>query len=479
MLKRKPLAAAVAAALGVSSFGGVLGTAALAQEDDALTGDEPIEEIITTGSRIVTEDGFGRTSPVTVMGMDNIASLGLTRVEDLLNSLPSVETALHSFDANGISGTASIDLRGLGSNRTLVLFNGRRMQPGGVAATAPDVNQIPSAMIERVEVLTGGASATYGADAVAGVVNFIMRRVNGVEISVGSSGYQHDNDDSYITPLMDARNFVYPTGSSGVDGQAYNIDIVIGGDFADGRGNATAYATWRENEELLQASRDYGSCALNSAGTTCGGSGNAIIPNFYIAPLVGGAMDWGQYQYLTLASDSSLITSSGNVYNYAPVNHFMRPDTRWSFGAFVDFEINERATAYVETGFALDKTYGQIAESGTFFAEEYHLPIDNSIFPANFSSSLATLWPGETDFGLYIGKRNVEGGPRQSNYLHDGYRIVSGVRGAINDDWDYDVSFMYGHTSSSQVSINDFFGPRIAIAVDGVLCAADPTCIPY
>ena len=154
--------------------------------------------MIVTGSRIATVDGFGRTSPVTVVGMDAIESTGLTRVEDVLNRLPHVETGLHSFDANGISGTASIDLRGLGADRTLVLMNGRRLQPGGVSTQSVDVNQIPSAMIERVEVLTGGASATYGADAVAGVVNFIMRRVDGVEISAGISGYQHDNDNKYI-----------------------------------------------------------------------------------------------------------------------------------------------------------------------------------------------------------------------------------------------------------------------------------------
>jgi len=180
------------------------------------------------------------------------------------------------------------------------------MQPGGVQATAVDVNQIPAAMIERVEVLTGGASATYGADAVAGVVNFIMRRVDGVEISAGVSGYQHDNGNKYITNLMDAKGFDYPTGSSGIDGKAYNIDIVIGGDFAGGKGNATVYATWRDNEELLQAERDYSSCALSNSATSCGGSGNAIVPNFYVAPIVDGAMDWSQYQYLTLNPDSSL-----------------------------------------------------------------------------------------------------------------------------------------------------------------------------
>ncbi len=197
-------------------------------------------------------------------------------------------------------------LRGLGSFRTLVLMNGRRLQPGGVSATSVDVNQIPSAMIERVEVLTGGASATYGADAVAGVVNFIMRRVTGVEISAGISGYQHKNDNKYLTELMDRRDFEYPTGSSGIDGQAYNIDLVIGGDFDDGRGNATVYATWRKNQELLQAERDYSSCALNGAGTSCGGSANAIVPNFFIAPSVDGVSDYSVSEFLSLQPDNSL-----------------------------------------------------------------------------------------------------------------------------------------------------------------------------
>jgi len=547
MLKRKPVAVAVAAALGASSFG-VLGSGvAFAQDNDS---DEPIEEIVTTGSRIVTQDGFGRTSPVQVMNTDDITSLGLTRVEDVLNSLPQVETALHSFDANGISGTASIDLRGLGAFRTLVLMNGKRMQPGGVQATSVDVNQIPSAMIERIEVLTGGASATYGADAVAGVVNFIMRRMDGVEFSIGASGYQHDNSNSYVPPLMDARNFDYPVGDSGVGGKAYNVDLIVGSDFANGRGNATVYGTWRENEEMLQAERDYGSCALSAAGTSCGGSANAIVPNFFIAPAASGASAYDRSLFLTMTDGGPLEPWDGsNRYNYAPVNHFMRPDTRWSFGALADYEFSERATVYFEANYANNKTAGQIAESGTFFAEEYYLPYDNSLFPQQFQDDLTTFfdnqychatWIGfeadgttpdgrtnpdacidwtndpavdgdgnastalfqggglggdvyfqdgddpETgeflpfdEYGVYIGKRNVEGGPRASQFLHDAFRVVAGVKGAMTDNWDYDASYLYGETSSSMSYVNDFFAPRIRTAVDGDACAADGNCIPY
>jgi len=544
MLKRKPVAVAVAAALGASSFG-VLGSGvAFAQDNES---DEPIEEIVTTGSRIVTQDGFGRTSPVTVMNTDDITSLGLTRVEDVLNSLPQVETALHSFDANGISGTASIDLRGLGSFRTLVLMNGKRMQPGGVQATSVDVNQIPSAMIERVEVLTGGASATYGADAVAGVVNFIMRRMDGVEFSIGASGYQHDNSNAYVKPLMDARGFTYPTGDSGVGGQAYNIDLIVGSDFANGRGNATVYGTWRENEEMLQAERDYGSCALSNDAATCGGSANAVVPNFFIAPASGGTSDYSRSLFLSMGGPDGALTpwDGTNRYNYAPVNHFMRPDTRWSFGAMVDYEFSERATVYFEANYANNKTAGQIAESGTFFAEEYYLPLDNSVFPDQFRSDLTSYfdnqfchetWTGEDDlgnpianpnvcvditqsatengdgdpstgtllpgygediyfqdgddpttgefvpfdeYGVYIGKRNVEGGPRASNFLHDAFRMVAGVKGAMTDNWDYDASYLYGETSSSMSYVNDFFAPRIRVATDGDACAATAGCIPY
>ena len=436
MQHKKLLSLAVTSALGLTASLMATGVA-VAQEDQDENAEDMLEEVIVTGSRIATVDGFGRTSPVTVVGMDEIESTGLTRVEDILNTLPQVETGLHSFDANGISGTASIDLRGLGANRTLVLMNGRRFPPGGVSAIAVDVNQIPSAMIERVEVLTGGASATYGADAVAGVVNFIMRRVTGVEISAGISGYQHDNDNKFIQNLMDQKGFEYPTGGSGIDGQAYNVELVIGGDFADGRGNATIYGTWRQNQELLQGERDYSSCALSNSATSCGGSSTAVVPNFFIAPQVDGVSDYSVSEWMSLQPDGSLQPYDGtNIYNYGPINHFMRPDERWSLGAFVDYEINEHAIAYLETNFANDRTYGQIAESGTFYAAEYSLPLDNTVFPDQFRDALTAQWPGYDQFGIYIGKRNVEGGPRRQDFNHSAFRIVGGLKGAINDNWE-------------------------------------------
>ena len=181
-----------------------------------------------------------------------------------------------------------------------------------------------------------------------------------------------------------------------------------------------------------------------------------------------------------MQTDSSLLVlDPSNFYNYAPINFYMRPNERWSLGAFVDYEINPHAVAYLEIMFAKDGTTAQIAESGTFFSEPYPLPLDNAYFPENFKQSLEELWPGEDDFGIYIGKRNVEGGPRQDRLSHNSFRIVTGVRGVLKDDWEYDMSYMYAHTDSSSTTVNNLLGPRVAVAVDSRLCEADPDCIPY
>lgn len=483
-LRRKRLGLAILASLGCAPLATAL---ALAQDaaDESDFG-MVLEEVIVTGSRIVTEDGFGRTSPVTVVGMEEIESFGFTRIEDILNSLPQIEADQTSFISNGSTGTAALDLRGMGAKRTLVLINGRRMQPGGLYTSAPDVNQVPTGMIERVEVLTGGASATYGADAVTGVVNFIMRRVDGVEFSVGASGYQHDNRNGYIQGLMDDAGYDYPSGSSGLDGEAYIAEFVVGGDFAGGRGNATMYATWRENNALLHGARDYSSCALDRFGTRCGGSATAPVPNFLIAPLTEdglgpGGYDYYQEAFLALQPDSSLafFDDHPNRYNYAPVNYYMRPDERWSLGAFADFEINEHAVVYLETMGNSDQTRAQIAESGTFYYEAYPLPLSNAYFPENFRNSLAALWPGEDEFGIYIGKRNVEGGPRADITEHTSFRVVAGLKGVLAADWNYDVSYLHAQTASSSVYVNDYYAPPLAIAVDSRLCETTPGCIPY
>ena len=469
----------IALAFGAASTAAFTSAAVSAQEQTEEAKDK-VERIEVTGSRIKRVD-VETASPVQITSSEEIKLSGFTRVEDLMNSLPQVEASETAFQANGASGVATLDLRGMGSQRTLVLVNGRRLQPGGIYSQSPDVNQIPSALVDRVEILTGGGSATYGADAVAGVVNFVMKKdFEGMEINIGGSGYQHDNDNKFIQELMDKRKFEYPSGSSGIDGKTGNIDITAGGSLGS-KGHVTAYATWRQVDELRQGARDYSSCALNAGATACGGSGTTPIPNFYFYPIYDGATDYDQEKFWTLNSNSQFINSSGNVYNYAPINHFMRPDERYTLGAFVNYEISEYARPYMEVSFMNDRTVAQIAESGTFYAEEYNLDINNPLFSdaqrAQFRSTFGNDVEG---VAAYIGKRNVEGGARASDLEHSAFRMVTGVEGIINDTWSYDVSFLKGVTASNTAYLNDFFGPRIAQAIGAEGAdACTGTCIPY
>jgi len=479
------LSRAIRCALGLSFAATVaMPNAALAQEEDVAE----LERVQVTGSRIQRTD-IETATPVYVMSNEDIRAGGYQRVEDILNTLPQVEAAQTAFVSNGSTLTASVDLRGLGSSRTLVLFNGRRLPPGGVYTSAPDINQIPAAMIERVEVLTGGGSSVYGADAVAGVINFILRKdFEGIEISANWSAYQHDNSNSYMQGLMDARGFEYETGDSGFDGDATSLSVVLGGQFADGRGHATGYIDYRSVDAMFQSERDYSSCALSGAGTACGGSSTAPNPNFFITPVNFLNPDTGEIEgdseaeiFVTLDPNSNFISAAGNVYNFAPVNYFQRPDTRYAMGAFLGYELNQNFRPYMEVNFMHDRSVAQIAESGTFYAERYLIDLDNrNVFSDAQAAQLQAEFgiPADQEMQVYVGKRNVEGGGRQNIADHTSYRFVVGTEGDLGMNWAYDASYMYSAVSSSAPYVNDFYLPRVreAIGVDG---ACEEPCIPY
>ena len=464
-MKNSKMSLAVRSALGLAAVATAMSSGLVFGQEET---SEALEEVIVTGSLIKRVDGFESASPVVVSTAAEISASGISKVEDFLNSLPQLSAGQNSYVSNGASGTATLDLRGMGSSRTLVLINGRRMGGGGAYGESADTNQIPTAMLERVEVLTGGASTVYGADAVAGVVNFVMRKdFDGVELNIGTSGFMHDNDNSYVADLMDAKGFDYPKGGDGVDGQADTMDLVMGSSFADGKGQATAYVTWRKGSELRQGARDYSSCALNSTGTSCGGSGNAIVPNFYISQRnAAGTLDWDTFEYWTLDSGSNFVPSEGNIYNYAPINHFMRPDEKWSFGTMMDLQLNDSTELYAEIMATDYNTKAQIAESGTFFAEEYYIDYDSALLNDSQRQALTDTWglASGDDFAVYIGKRNVEGGPRASVITNASFRIVLGARGEVQG-WDYDVNYQKNSVDSSVTYINDFFAPNISTAL--------------
>src|SRR6185437_10887779 len=248
-----------------------------------------LQEVVVTGSRIV-QPGLSSISPVTAISAKDIASQGVTSVEDVLNNLPQVMADQGAMTSNGATGTATVDLRGLGPQRTLVLVNGKRLMPGQpsivpVEANAADLDTIPIALVERVDVLTGGAAAVYGADAVAGVVNFVMNdHFQGFEIDANASAYQHDQH-SFWGQFAPAAGFGQ-AHSSVWDGATKDVTLIMGGNFADGKGNATAYVGYRRTGAVLEADRDFSLCTL--VGTNCAGSSTSQTGRWFAAGFVPG-----------------------------------------------------------------------------------------------------------------------------------------------------------------------------------------------
>jgi iron complex outermembrane recepter protein len=467
----------------------------------AQAADETISEVIVTGSRISTPN-MTSISPVTAIAAEDIAATGKVRVEDILNQLPQAMAAQGSMISNGSSGTATVDLRGLNAKRTLVLINGRRLMPGnpdsgpGPNAAAPDLNQIPRALIERVEVLTGGASSVYGADAVAGVVNFIMNtRFEGVKVEANYTFNQHKNDN----PAADVvRNAGYALPDSSVNtGYARDFSFVMGSNFADDKGNATFYATYRDVEAILQGQYDFSACTLNSGDAfTCGGSGTTFPSR--LRPRAPDSAGGGLGNFIIDSGTGALrpYNSATDTYNFGPANFYQRPDERYTAGVFTDLEVSEGMTAYGEFMFMKDRSTSQIAPSGSF-GQEFTVPCSNPLFTAQEAQlfcgqyGLSTAANSTDTVNVVVNRRNVEGGGRQNDIGHESYRIVLGLRGDLNDTWSYDVYGQYGTTNFTSLQTADFSITRLGRAMDvvrdangnavcrSVMDGTDPACVPY
>src|SRR5208282_5474284 len=236
MGNNRELRYAIRAAL---TMAGATAAAPTAFSQTVAAANEPAElqEVVVTGSRIQQNPNDVSISPIVSVTALEIAQTGLVRTEDLLNNLPQVVAENSSGQSISSNGTATVSLRGLGSQRTLVLIDGRRMAPGGGLGTSasPDINQIPAAMIQRVDVLTGGASAVYGADAVAGVVNFVMdTHFQGVRLDADYGYNSYKNDNQQYLGLLAAAGDQIPPGTT-FSGDNPSASFLAGSNFADGK----------------------------------------------------------------------------------------------------------------------------------------------------------------------------------------------------------------------------------------------------
>jgi outer membrane receptor protein involved in Fe transport len=445
-----------------------------------------IEEITVTGSRIASAN-LVSASPVTTITSSEMQMTGITRVEDMLNRLPQIAPAQTSGLANGSTGTATVDLRGLGADRTLVLVNGRRLPSGSAnqAALSADLNQVPAALVERVEVLTGGASATYGSDAIAGVVNFITKTdFEGFALDYQYSFYQTKNDNE-ILDLSVARNFDLPDKNV-TDGFTTDVSIMIGANSSDGSGNVTLYAGYRSIDAVISGSRDVNNCALGGTvgNFSCGGS--ATLPSGTFSDF--GAGDGFDF---TVQGDQ-FVDRNGLVYNYQPPNHLQRPDERVTVGAMGHYNFSDALEMYAEVSYHDNKGVAQIAPSGAFFVTST-LPCGNPFLSAQQFQQLCGQFGLTTaDIqNVYLGRRNVEGGFRQDTKRNTSNRIVLGARGEINEAWSYDVHVNGSQVAYSNTYLNDLSTTRVLRALNAttdangnivcqsVIDGSDPSCIPW
>jgi iron complex outermembrane recepter protein len=517
-----------------------MATPAFAQDDQPQAGpaeaaqpaeDADANEVTVTGTRL---RNLTAISPLTVVNSEEIRLSGATRTEDLINSLPQSFAGQGGNLANGASGTATVDLRGLGPDRTLVLINGRRLVPGDPSVPNPDINVIPSTIVNRIDVLTGGASSVYGADAVAGVVNFVMdTNFTGVRFDAQYSFYQHNNrSDTGIQAALNARGFGYPRGSV-ADGGTYDLSMAVGAAFDDGRGHVVAYAGYRKLNAVTQGRRDYSACAsqanANNANIICGGSATSANGTIVL-------FDQGTSTLFQIGPNRTLIPGF-TPYNFAPTNYYQRPDERYTFGAFANYEISPALQPYLEVMFMDDRTVAQIAPSGDFgntlsincgapgaptvnapgvgnpllSAQQRALLCDGENLVTRITETgyplVAQQSPGapqvffDPTTGLpyvrgfaQILRRNVEGGGRRDDLQHTNYRIVAGMRGELSPAWSYDMYYQFGQTNFAETYTNDFSVTRLTRALDvidnpntpgvdpvcrSVVNGTDLSCIPY
>jgi outer membrane receptor protein involved in Fe transport len=453
-----------AAMLGVAV--GALAAAApvVAQETD--------DSITVTGSRIQKQD-FVANSPVTTVDSETLVLTGTVNVEDLLNDLPQTIPGFDSTSNNPGGGFATVNLRGAGSNRTLVLVDGTRMVPTTLAGVV-DLNNIPAALIESVEVLTGGASAVYGSDAIGGVVNFIMKKdFEGMEFV---SGYQVTEDG---------------------DGDIFNMNLTAGSNFADGRGNVSMSMGYTSRQAVLQGDRAFSFEALgdndsNGDGIadefspfgSSGVPGTRVFANFdWTAAGVfnpgacpEGLTDTGAICRggLTFAPDGSPIPwinggQNTTRFNYAPFNYLQLPQERYNASTMFNYQVNDWMEVYGRVLFAQNKVPQQLAPTPAFTTVTTQL--DNPFLNADARALLSQIAVGG-QASFFIGRRMLEVGPRQSNDDRTSFQFKTGIRGDLPNGMHYDWYFQSGRVQNNKDLVGDVDAGRFKQAANVTVDAA-------
>ena len=439
---------------GTIMAGAVFAAPAYAQDTTADVNSVSEEEssanaIVVTGSRIQRRD-LQSTNPVTVVSAEEFRLTGAVNVEQVLNTLPQVLPGFTGFSNNPGNGNVTLNLRNLGPTRTLVLVNGRRWMLSDTSQLV-DANTIPQFLLSGVEVLTGGASAVYGTDAVAGVVNFKLREIEGLEV-----------------------NGTYALTGQG-DGARYQFNAAIGSAFDDGRGAVTLYSSYSRRDPIFQGAREF---SRRAAADGCVAPGSADAQGFgrpftggiavagcatrggELAYLPGGSptgpigtfvTPTGSYIFNPNGGGSRLFQDPGDLYNFAPDNYLQLGQERYLGGAYGRYEFTNNIEAYAEISFVRNEVPTQLAPTpagvnaplfvnSPFFNDQTRTLLNQN--PAN-----ATLGAGYRDTQVSFRFNQLSG--RISNFDRDAFRVLGGVRGDITDKLRFDAYYNYSRTTNT------------------------------
>ena len=432
-LKMKPLSFAVVQTLSIAlGSSAVIVAADVNAQQIPKIDEQKIEQVTVTGTRIKSP-GAVSNSPISSVTEEEIRTSQPVAVEEFIKLLPAAVPAIGSGTNNGSSGGATIDLRGLGPNRTLVLLDGRRVVPFNLNGTV-DTNAIPIALLQRVDLVSGGASAVYGADAISGVVNFILKKdFKGIDFSSS-----------------------YGTSGHG-DANRKRTDLTVGAGLDNGRGNVAMSVGFTETQPLRQDKREIGKSALSSVDGTEQGSGTTVPTRIGIvgamAPLTG-------TRQIDLATGS--IVPSYQFYNFNPDNYYQTPLNRKQITAIGNYVVNNSAELYAQVLYTRSDVTLQLAPSGTF-GNVYSVPIGNPFIPdaaraqicaAKGISAAQCVVGNTTEVKMSLFRRFVELGPRGNPYSTKTLQSTVGLKGDIVSDWTYDAYWSYGESDQTQQRIN-------------------------
>ena len=433
---------------------------------------EADDDIVVTGSRIGGAN-VELSSPVSVISAKEFALRQPTSVEIILRQLPGSAPGVGSQVNNGQGGVFSFNLRGLGANRNLVLMNGRRVVPSTLGNVV-DLNIIPIALLESAQVFTGGASTAYGADAIAGVVNFTTKKdFTGVDVQANMG----------------------LTGRG--DGQSYRIDVTTGASTADGKGNVVLGLSYTNTGPVLQGDRDIGlvsrnstcSAAVIAAGTcaaqTAGlpqGSGTAVPASlFFPLPATGPFAAGAQFSPAT-----GSITPGLADFNFNPLNLFQTPQDRWNIYAAGHYEITPNVEAYAEAFYTRTRVLQNLAPTGTF-TNAFQVPLNNQFLTATQRDQLCTFSGNAncpvaiaagTEITAIVARRFVETGPRVQEFNSNVFQVTAGLRGKLVSNLNWDVYAQYGEANRRNTNTGNALFDRVQSGIRNCPAGSAAGCVP-